>query len=84
MADRSRRTRILMGLGLDSDGHARVTKGEDYLLLGGAQATHERMQENVERLRHSLKKAGTDLQSATPKELLAAAREAGLRRRRGA
>ncbi len=39
MADRQRipteRRRFLMGVGLDSDGHARITKSEEYLLMGG-------------------------------------------------
>lgn len=83
MADRSTRARFLMGLGLDGDGHTRVTKGEDYVLLGGTEETHNRMQEDVERFRHRLKKMGTDLQQASPREIVRAAREVrGGRRRR--
>jgi hypothetical protein len=74
--------RLIMGLGLDSDGHARVTKGDDFLLLGGSEETHERMQEDVDRFQHALDKLGTDLQSASRAEMREAAEKAGLRERR--
>jgi hypothetical protein len=82
MADRRTRAsfRFLMGVGLDSDGHARVTRGEDYVLVGGSEGTHGRMQEDVERFRENLRSMGTDLQSATGEEMLEAAERARLRR----
>jgi hypothetical protein len=67
-----------MGFGLDSDGHARVTEGEDYVLLGGSENTHGRMQDEVERFRDVLHKMGTDLQRASKDEVLEAAHESGL------
>ena len=67
-----------MGFGLDSDGHARVTKGEEYVLMGGSEETHERMQDNAERFRHELHRMGTDLQNASEDEMLEAADESGL------
>ncbi len=73
-----RRIRFLMGLGLDSDGHARVTRGDDFLLLGGSEATHETMQEHVERFHDTLEKMGTDLQNASEDQMLDAAGESGL------
>lgn len=84
MADRGSRDtyRFLMGIGLDDDGHARLTKGEDYVLLGGSEETHERMQDEIERFRGELEKQGTDLQRASKDEMLEAARESGLLRRR--
>ncbi|MHC4136316.1 MAG: hypothetical protein ACYTDU_02695 [Planctomycetota bacterium] len=80
MADRRERSslRVLMGFGLDSDGHARVTEGEDYVLLGGSENTHGRMQDEVERFRDVLHKMGTDLQRASKDEVLEAAHESGL------
>ncbi len=74
--------RFFMGLGFDGDGHARITKGEDYVLLGGSSETHELMQEHAERFRDSLRGLGTDLQRATPEEMEAAARESGLKESR--
>ena len=77
------RRRFLLGLGLDNeDGHARVTRHEEYVLLGGSEETHERMQDDVERFRHSLEKLGTDLHRASKEELREAARRSGLERRR--
>lgn len=67
-----------MGVGLDSDGHARITKGEDYLLLGGSEKTHSRMQERVEKFRGLLEKMGTDLQEASREQMREAAYESGL------
>jgi len=72
----------MLGLGLDSDGHLRLTRGEDYVLVGGARGTHERMQEDVERFRHELARRGTDLQGATPRQVREAARASGLAARR--
>jgi hypothetical protein len=49
----------VLGLGLDgSDGHQRVTKGDDFLLLGGSEQTHGRMQDLVLRMSEKLKRKG--------------------------
>ena len=85
MADRrtSDDFRLLMGLGLDRDpeGHARITKGDDFLLMGGSGETHKAMQDQVERFQHSLKKLGTSFQHATEVEMLEAMERAGIRKR---
>jgi L-lactate utilization protein LutC len=81
MADRRdpNQARCLLGVGLDNeDGHTRLTRGEDYVLMGGSEDTHERMQDRVERFRHSLKKMGTDLQRASSEEMTEAAHKSGL------
>ena len=49
----------LLGLGLDgSDGHKRVTKGDNFLLVGGSHETHERMTDVVMRMNEKLKQRG--------------------------
>ena len=68
-----------MGFGLDGDGHARVTKGDDFVLLGGSEHTHEHMQDGVQKLHDTLRKMGTDFQSASGDEVAEAAHESGLR-----
>ena len=80
MADRRTpsRMRLLMGFGLDSDGHARVTRSEEYVLLGGSEATHQRMHDQVERFCDELRRMGTDLQRASDDDMLNAAGESGL------
>jgi len=81
MADRrlpSRPIRFLLGIGLDSDGHVRATRGEDFVLVGGSEETHERMQENVQKFRSTLGRMGTDLQRASKEQMREAAHESGL------
>lgn len=60
----------LLGVGLDdSKGHVRITKGPDYLLEGGSQETHEKMQEIVVKTDEALKKRGHTIKSASPERL---------------
>ncbi len=60
----------LLGLGLDNqDGHQRVTRGEEFLLLGGSQETHERMQDVAIRVTEGLQDKGKRLQDAAPEEV---------------
>lgn len=61
----------LLGVGLDNqDGHKRVTRGEEFLLVGGSQETHERMQDVAIRVSESLKNKGKRLQDASPAEVI--------------
>jgi hypothetical protein len=54
-----RRLLGLLGLGFDArDGHRRVTRGEDFLLVGGSEGTHEKMQDVVLRMQDRLKRQG--------------------------
>jgi len=75
--------RMLMGLGLDRDpeGHAHITRGDDFLLLGGSSGTHEAMQDQVDRFQHSLKKMGTSFQHASEAEMREAMERSGIRKR---
>jgi hypothetical protein len=79
MSDRTRHA-FLLGVGLDNDdGHKRATKGPDYLLVGGSERTHEKMQEGAERFREALEKRGKRLAEVDDRdELRDIAREAGL------
>jgi len=60
----------LVGMGLDSDGHKRITQGEKFHLQGGTAKTHDAMTETVVKTVESLKKKGRDLGSADPKEVV--------------
>ena len=52
----------LLGVGLDNaDGHKRVTRSEEFLLVGGSKETHENMQDIAMRFSDSLKKKGKRL-----------------------
>ncbi len=60
----------MLGIGLDNDdGHQRITKAEEILLVGGSQETHERMQDVAIRVAESLKDKGKRLQDASPQEV---------------
>ena len=60
----------IVGLGLDTeDGHKRVTRTEEMLLLGGSEATHERMQETAIRFSEGLEKRGKPLAEASIEEV---------------
>jgi hypothetical protein len=61
----------LLGLGLDNqDEHKRITTGEDFLLVGGSQETHERMQDVAIRVTEALKGKGKRLQETEPTEVV--------------
>lgn len=59
----------MLGLGLDNeDGHTRVTKGENFCLLGGSEETHERMTETVIKVNEKLHSKGKRLEDVSSKE----------------
>ena len=60
----------LVGLGLDgTDGHTRLTKGDDFVLFGGSAETHEKMQDLTIRLTERLKKKGKRISGADMREI---------------
>ena len=49
--------RHLFGIGLDGkDGHKRISKGDDFSLVGGSEETHDHMLEKSIKLSEKLKK----------------------------
>lgn len=67
----------LLGVGLDNqDGHKRITQGDEFMLLGGSEDTHERMQDVVIRVTESLKERGKRLRDAEPLEVADLLRDA--------
>ena len=64
-----KRAAAMLGLGLDNaDGHTRLTRGENFMLLGGSEETHARMQETAIKINEQLDKRGQKLQDVTPRE----------------
>ena len=47
-----------LGVGLDGDGHRRVTECDHFLLVGGSAETHERMQETAIKFGEALERRG--------------------------
>ncbi len=83
MADdrrRDRRFAMILGLGLDGkDGHYRRTRGENFLLVGGSEKTHEVMQEKALSLNEELRRRGKRLEDVDgPEEMRDIAHDAGL------
>jgi len=67
----------ILGVGLDAhDGHTRITEGEDLLLVGGSQETHERMQETMVKINEALDRKGKRLCDASVGELADLIRDA--------
>ena len=57
-------------MGLDhDDGHKRITKGEQFVLVGGSKDTHERMTETVVKTFEELKQRGKQLENVDSREL---------------
>jgi hypothetical protein len=44
---KKKRKAVLLGVGLDSDGHKRLTTGPNFALVGGSEETHEVMTEKA-------------------------------------
>jgi hypothetical protein len=76
----SQKKAMMLGLGLDSDGHKRVTSGENFLLAGGSKETHEVMTEKVIKINEKLTAAGKRLEQVSREEFDDIAHSVGLQR----
>ena len=74
---------MLLGIGLDSDGHKRLTKGKNFTLVGGSQETHEQMTEKALKINEKLKRRGKELHEVSSEEFEDIAYEVGLKRTGG-
>ena len=70
----------MLGVGLDSDGHKRLTSGPNFALVGGTQETHERMTEQAIKINEKLKARGKQLETVTREEFDDIAQEVGLKK----
>ncbi len=60
----------LLGVGLDNeDGHKRLTRAEEFTIVGGSEETHGRMTETVIKTFEELKSRGKHLRAVEPQEL---------------
>ena len=71
---------MMLGVGLDGDGHKRVTTGPDFALVGGSKETHEQMTEKAIKITEKLARKGKSLQTVSAQEFDDVAHEVGLRR----
>ena len=67
----------ILGVGLDNtDGHKRITKTEEMVLVGGSEETHERMQETAIKFSEELERRGKQLPETSVREAMEMLREA--------
>ncbi|TWT76082.1 hypothetical protein Pla123a_28690 [Posidoniimonas polymericola] len=60
----------VLGLAFDAeDGHKRLTRGKDFLLAGGSEETHGRMQETLIKVGERLEQRGKRISDASTSEL---------------
>lgn len=70
---------MLLGVGLDSDGHKRITTGKNFALVGGTAETHEAMTEKAIKINEHLSRRGKELHQVSREEFHDIAMEVGLR-----
>ena len=75
-----KRKAVMLGVGLDSDGHKRVTRGDNFALVGGSKDTHEQMTEKAIKINEKLKARGKQLEQVSREEFDDIAHEVGLKR----
>jgi hypothetical protein len=75
-----RRKALMLGVGLDSDGHKRLTTGPNFILAGGTQETHEVMTEKAIKINEKLAAKGKQLEDVSHEEFDEIAHSVGLHR----
>ena len=71
---------LMLGVGLDSDGHKRLTTGPNFALVGGSQETHEQMTEKAVKINEKLKASGKQLETVSHEEFDDISHEVGLKK----
>ena len=77
---KTHRKALMLGVGLDSDGHKRVTTGPNFALVGGTHETHEVMTEQAVKINEKLAAKGRRLEEVSREEFDDIAHSVGLRR----
>jgi hypothetical protein len=76
---KKKRKAMMLGVGLDSDGHKRLTTGPNFALVGGTEETHEVMTEKAVKINEKLKARGKQLEEVSHDEFDDIAHEVGLK-----
>lgn len=70
---------FLLGMGFDNkDGHLRLTRGENFHLIGGSAETHGTMQEKALKFNEKLRERGQRLEDISREEFRDIAHQIGL------
>jgi hypothetical protein len=66
---KQKKVALLLGVGLDGDdGHRRVTRGRDFVLVGGSRDTHEELQERAIKVNEELDRRGKRLADVSSRD----------------
>jgi len=76
---KKKRKAMMLGVGLDSDGHKRLTTGPNFALVGGTEETHAVMTEKAVKINEKLKARGKQLEEVSRDEFDDIAHEVGLK-----
>ena len=79
-SEKKRRRAVILGVGLDSDGHKRLTTGPNFALVGGTEDTHAQMTEKAIKINEKLKARGKQLEEVGHDEFDDIAQEVGLKK----
>jgi hypothetical protein len=71
---------LMLGIGVDSDGHKRLTTGSNFALIGGTEETHQAMTEKAVKINEKLAAKGKRLEDVSREEFEDIAQSVGLRR----
>ena len=77
--DSNEKKAMMLGVGLDTDGHKRLTQGENFVLAGGTKDTHEQMTEKVVKINEKLNERGKYLNTVEKNEFRDIAESVGLK-----
>lgn len=70
MRNSNQRNGLLLGIGLDGrDGHKRLTRAEEFCIVGGSEETHGKMTETVVKTFEELGRRGRSIAAVEPEEL---------------
>jgi hypothetical protein len=78
---RKKKAAVILGIGMDSDGHKRLTTGPNFALVGGTEETHQTMTEKVIKINEKIAAKGKPLEDISHEEFEDIAHSVGLRRR---
>jgi len=77
---KKKQTALMLGIGVDSDGHKRLTTGSNFALIGGTEETHSAMTEKAIKINEKLAAKGKRLEDVSREEFEDIAHSVGLRR----
>ena len=78
--NKKKKTALMLGIGVDSAGHKRLTTGKNFALIGGSEETHQAMTEKAVKINEQLASKGKRLEDVSREEFEDIAHSVGLRR----